>query len=191
MNQLDKTKVYNVLCRRKLSLNSPKSWASFLIRIFSKSEIDHVGFTYFKEEVKAWLQAEATTGKAKILTLEEWHNHATNAKMEVWIQEDRMATDRREQMIAYAEASNGKLKYDFFGLLWMAIYIKRKIWLGRKRNQDDRQFCSEFYFNAKGIEGAQYKTPKDVYLAGNEVIGKLIDVSLGKPFIVEHLRIPS
>jgi hypothetical protein len=184
MIRLDKRKVYNHLCTRTLSWKAPKSWAHFLIRKITKSPIDHVGFIYHKHG--RWMQAEATTGKAKVLTLQEW---LLISKMDSWIQEDNYATLKREQMIAYAEEAHGKLKYDFLGLVWMAIYIRRNIWLGRKRNQDERQFCSEFYANAKGLQRAQYKTPKDIMLGGSIVLGKLHGYSFGEPVIDPSIKI--
>jgi len=110
--------------------------------------------------------------------------------MKSWIQEDRLATMRKTKMIQYAYSCESVVKYDFLGLFWMGFFIKRKIWLGRTRNQAERQFCSEFYFNAKGIEGAQYKTPKDAMLSGTEILGALSHFFAAEAIANELIPIP-
>jgi len=181
---LDQDKVYVLLCTRKLRLLDPKSWISFLIRKIS-GKPDHVGFIYFK--FGHWRQAEATTGRVQIQPLFNW-KFAT--RFDAWIQENSYYTSKRQRMISYAEGCEGIIKYDFTGLIWMFIYLRRGIWLGSsKRRQDQRQFCSEFIANCAGIEGAQYKTPKAIYLAGGKILGKMtgysepFGVSAGEPII--------
>lgn len=179
---LDKNKIYTILCTKKVTLFSVKSWVHGIIRIWSKSPFDHVAFVFY--ENGRWMVAEATTGKVRILTLENWF---ISVKTNAYIQNNSFATKKRNEMIYYAYKCEGVKKYDFLGLIWMFIYIKRKVWLGSKNKakQNQREFCSEFFFNAMGLnEKAQYKTPHDAFLFGEDIIGQIVDVDFNIPFLI-------
>lgn len=183
--ELERFRVYNLLCRRKLVWYNPRTWIHFLIRIITKSPIDQVGFIFF--DGIQWMQAESTTGKVKVIPLKNW---LEKSKFHAWIQKDDYATFKRKHMISYAFECEDLVKYDFLGLIWMWIYLKRKVWLGPQSNQNKRQFCSEFYFNCKGVKNSQYKTPKDALISGQEVLGCVVGYYFGNPLIESRIKIP-
>lgn len=185
MSQLEKHKIYNVLCKKPLKLWNLRSWIHAIIRWRTKSPFDHVGFIFY--ENGRWMEAEATTGKVRVLTFKNW---IKVSKTRAWLQYNAYATYQRKHVIQYAYECEGILKYDFLGLVWMFIYIKRKVWFGKKnpRTQRQRQFCSEFLFNAMKTVNAQYKTPKDAFLAGNDLIGFVAGYSDGEPIIFPNVK---
>jgi hypothetical protein len=185
MAKLEQHKIYNVLCKKPFKLWNLRSWVHLIIRVVDKSSFDHVGFIFY--ENGRWMQAEATTGRVRIMTFKNWYKVC---KTRAWIQENQYATFKRKYVIDYAYQCEGVTKYDFLGLIWMFIWIKRKVWFGPKnpRTQKDRQFCSEFLFNAMGTVNAQKKTPKDAFLAGKQMMGFLAGFSHGMPIIYPNVK---
>ena len=179
MEILDINKIYVLICRRKFRFFDYKCYVGIIIRLWQKFPAEHVSFMFF--ENNRWMVAEATTGKVKITPADNWIQFSN---WYAFVFESVYDQYQKNKMIEYAFECEGKVKYDFLGLIWMAVYIKKKIWLGRKSNQHQRQFCSEFYFNAKGIEGAQYKSIKDAYLSATHNLGCLANIEREKAFIV-------
>jgi hypothetical protein len=145
-----------------------RTWVHFIIRVVTNSPIDHVGFIYWDEHAQRWMQAEMTTGKCKVIPFDNW---LKQTKFQAFIQAHTYYSWKRKDMIEFALECEGVVKYNFFGLLQMLFWLKRKVWFGKISPTYSRQFCSEFLANAAKVAGAHKKTPKDIMLSGGEVLG--------------------